>query len=84
MYCNRVASSFLLPHNELAGKKRERQRLAEKDSGPAYGVLVRHSLGSRLIDLTFRLEASGSLTATKVGRVLGVNPRNAHTIVAAG
>ena len=84
VYCNRVASSFLLPHNELAalrtaGRKRERQRLAERDSGPAYGVLVRHSLGSRLIDLTFRLEASGSLTATKVGRVLGVNPRNAHT-----
>ena len=84
VYCNRVASSFLLPHNELAalrtvGRKRERQLLAERDSGPAYGVLVRHSLGSRLIDLTFRLEASGSLTATKVGRVLGVNPRNAHT-----
>ena len=84
VYCNRVASNFLLPPNELAGKKRERQRLAERDSGPTYGVLVRHSLGSRLIDLTFRLEASGSLTATKVGRVLGVNPRNAHTIVAAG
>ena len=47
-------------------------------------LLVRHSLGSRLIDLTFQLEASGSLTATKVGRVLGVNPRNAHTIAAAG
>ena len=79
VYCNRVASSFLLPHNELAGKKHERQLLAERDSGPTYDVLVRHSLGSRLIDLTFRLEASGSLTATKVGRVLGVNPRNAHT-----
>ena len=143
VYCNRVASSFLLPHTELAalrtveagdveawartitdfarsrnvsssmvayrlhrdavvdretwlalqglfrsrwlaGRKRERQRLAERDSGPTYGVLVRHSLGSRLIDLTFRLEASGSLTATKVGRVLGVNPRNAHTILPAG
>ena len=84
VYCNRVASSFLLPHNELAGRKRERQLLAERDSGPTYGVLVRHSLGSRLIDLTFRLEASGSLTATKVGRVLGVNPRNAHTILPAG
>ena len=84
VYCNRVASSFLLPHNELASRKHERQLLAERDSGPAYGVLVRHSLGSRLIDLTFRLEASGSLTATKVGRVLGVNPRNAHTILPAG
>ena len=143
VYCNRVASSFLLPHNELvalraadagdveawartiagfarsrnvsssmvayrlhrdsaidketwlalqglfrsrwlAARKHERQRLAERDSRPAYGVLVRHWLGSRLIDLTFRLEASGSLTATKVGRVLGVNPRNAHTILPAG
>ena len=89
VYCNRVASSFLLPDIELAalrtaGRKRERQTLAERDSGSAYDKLVRHSLGSRLIDLTFRLEASGSLTATKVGRVLGVNPRNAHTILPAG
>lgn len=143
VYCNRVASSFLLPQNELAtlrtadpvdveawartitnfarsrnvsssmvayrlhrdgaidretwlalqgrfrsrwlaNRKRERQLLAERDGGPTYGVLVRHSVGSRLIDLTFRLEASGSLTATKVGKVLGVNPRNAHAILPAG
>ena len=89
VYCNRVASSFLLPDTELealrtVGRKRERQRLAGRDAGLDHGVLVRHSLGSRLIDLTFRLEASGSLSATKVGRVLGVNPRNAHTVVPAG
>ncbi len=52
VYCNRVASSFLLPQNEL--------------------------------DREDRLEASGSLTATKVGKVLGVNPRNAHAILPAG
>lgn len=77
VYCNRVASSFLLPDNEVealrtVGRKRERQRLAGRDTGPDSGVPVRHSLGSRLIDLAFRLEASGSLSATKVGRVLGV------------
>ena len=68
----------------LENRKRERRRQKERDGGPAYGVLVRHGLGSGLVDLAFRLEASGSLTATKVGRVLGVNPRNARAMLAAG
>ena len=66
------------------GRKRQRQQREGKDGGPAYGVLVRHSLGPALVDLASRLMASGALTTTKVGRVLGVNPRNAHTIFTAG
>ena len=68
----------------LESRKRQRQQRAGRDGGPAYSVLVRHSLGGGLVELASRLMASGALTTTKAGRVLGVNPRNAHTIFAAG
>ena len=68
----------------LEGRKRQRQQREGRDGGPTYGVLVRHSLGSGLVELASRLMASGALTTTKAGRVLGVSPRNAHTIFAAG
>ena len=68
----------------LDGRKRQRQKREGRDGGPAYDVLVRHSLGPALVDLASRLMASGALTTTKVGRVLGVSPRNAHTIFTAG
>ena len=68
----------------LEGQKQQRKQREGSDGGPSYGVLVRHSLGPGLVDLAFRLLASGSLTTTKASRVLGVSPRNAHTILAAG
>lgn len=68
----------------LEGRQRQRQQRAGRDGGPAYGVLVRHSLGGGLVELASRLMASGALTTTKAGRVLGVSPRNAHTIFASG
>ena len=68
----------------LESRERQRQKLAATDGGPAYGVLVRHNLGPGLVDLAFRLETAGSLTATKAAKVLGVNPRNARAVLAAG
>ena len=65
----------------LDGQRRQRHKRRGSDGGPAYGVLVRHSLGLGLVKLAGRLVASGSLTATKAGRVMGVNPRNAHAIL---
>ena len=79
-----LSLSGLFRSRWLEGRQRQRQQRAGKDGGPAYGVLVRHSLGSGLVDLASRLMASGALTTTKAGRVLGVSPRNAHTIFAAG
>ena len=76
VFCNKVASSFLLPDEELATLPQQR---AGRDAGR-----VKHRLGSGLVELASRLMASGALTTTKAGRVLGVSPRNAHTIVAAG
>lgn len=64
-------------------QSRERQRRRARDGGPAYGVLVRYSLGLGLLELAARLVSTGCLTATKAGRVMGVNPRNAHLILEA-
>lgn len=79
-----LALSGLFRSRWLEGRKRQRQQRAGRDGGPAYAVLVRHSLGGGLVELASRLMASGALTTTKAGRVLGVNPRNAHTIFATG
>ncbi len=140
VFCNRVASSFLLPDEELGSFKRpvtnsvdawaeavaafggplnvsssmvayrlhrqgmidratwrdlhrlfrrrwhdrqgrDRQRRRARDGGPAYGVLVRHSLGLGMLELAGRLVSTGCLSATKAGRVMGVNPRNAHLLL---
>lgn len=61
VFCNRVASQFLLPDEELADIP------TSDDGGPMYEVLA---LGSGLVELTLQLEASGSLTATKAARIL--------------
>ncbi len=73
--------SRLFQNRWLDSQRRQRQKRRGSDGGPAYGVLVRHSLGLGLVELAGRLVASGSLTATKAGRVMGVNPRNAHAIL---
>ena len=75
-FCNNVASRFFLPDEELV-------RLPQQRAGWEGGQ-VKNSLGSGLVELASRLMASGALTTTKAGRVLGVSPRYAHTIFAAG
>ena len=68
----------------LESQKRQRQQREGSVGGPSYAVLVKHSLGAGLVELALRLLASGSLTTTKASRVLGVSPRNTHTISATG
>jgi len=70
-------------HRWRESQKVRRQLQKDRDGGPSYSVLVRFGVGPGLVELAFRLMASGALTTTKVGRVLGVNPRNAHTLVPA-
>ena len=64
-----------------AAQKAETQRRTERGGHPPYGVLVRHRLGPGLVELAFRLEDSGAMSATKVGKVLGIPPRNARVIL---
>ena len=65
----------------VAGQRRQRQERQGNRGGPAYPIRIRHGLGPELVELAGRLASSGTLTATKAARVLGVNPRNAHTIL---
>ncbi|MYG80623.1 MAG: hypothetical protein F4187_02090 [Gemmatimonadetes bacterium] len=76
-----LALSQLFRRGWLDSRSARRKKQRARDGGPSYGVLVRHSLGPGLLELAAQLVSSGSLTATKAGRVMGVNPRNAHAIL---
>ena len=66
----------------LKGRKRRRARMKTQTGGPGYYRQMNHQLGSSLVQLTGRLMASGALTTTKAGRVLGVRPKTVHMLVA--
>lgn len=66
----------------LKGRKRRRERMKTQTGGPSYYGQMKHQLGSSLVDLTGRLMASGTLTTTKAGRVLGVRAKTVHALVA--
>ncbi len=53
---------------------RESARLKDTGGGPDYYVVRRQRLGDALVSTTARLLATGALTTTKAGRVLGVKP----------
>lgn len=59
------------PSNRQAERNRERA----SESGPNYYVVRRHRVGSRLINLTRRMLADGSLAPSKAATILGTKPR---------
>ena len=59
----------------------ERVRAREGDGGPNYYVVRRHRIGAALIDLVRRMTASGALTTSKAGKVLGVKPKNVEPMI---
>jgi Zn-dependent peptidase ImmA (M78 family)/transcriptional regulator with XRE-family HTH domain len=59
--------------------RRERQR--EQEGGPSYYVIRRHRLGHALLRTTARMLASGALSTSKAGRVLGVKPRQVGELI---
>ena len=59
----------------------ERVRAREGDGGPNYYVVSRHRIGAALIDLVRRMTASGALTTSKAGKVLGVKPKNVEPMI---
>jgi len=58
-----------------------RLRGRERSGGPDYFVVRRHRLGGALVEVTARLLASGALTTTKAGQVLGVKPKQVGTLI---
>ena len=64
----------------LAEREQRRERARESEGGPSYYVVRRHRLGA-LVEATARLMATGSLTTSKAGTVLGVKPRNVQGVI---
>jgi Zn-dependent peptidase ImmA (M78 family) len=69
-------------HQEwLQERLHKRQEEEQSEGGPSYYVVRRHRIGNALIDLTARMLASGALTTTKAGKILGVRPANVATLI---
>ena len=69
----------------LDGKKEEKRKSRDqKKSGPNYFVVRRHRIGNTLINFVDRMMASGAVTTTKAGQILGVKPSNVMTLIDTG
>jgi Zn-dependent peptidase ImmA (M78 family) len=53
----------------------------EQDGGPSYYLIRRHRVGTTLIHLIDRMLASGALTTSKAGKVLGVKAKNVQHLI---
>lgn len=65
----------------FAERERQRVRSRQTEGGPSYYVVRRHRLGDALVGTTARLMATGSLTTSKAGTVLGVKPKNVGRLI---
>lgn len=55
-----------------------RRQAQNQKGGPTYYLVKRHRVGKALIEVVSRMTASGAITSTKAGKVLGVKPRNVY------
>jgi Zn-dependent peptidase ImmA (M78 family) len=73
----------LIRQEWIATKFAQRERQKEKEGGPSYYTLVKHRIGSGLIDTVRRLNSSGTLTATRAAQVLGVKVSGLSQVISA-
>lgn len=57
-----------------------RAKAKKRKGAPSYYQVRQHSVGTALIVFVSRMLASGSLSSTKAGKVLGVKPRNVYEL----
>ena len=73
-------------YQELSGifdvERRRRKEEEDKEGGPNYYTVRRHRLGSGLINFVDRTIATGTLSTTKAGTVLGVKPTAVYRLIA--
>jgi Zn-dependent peptidase ImmA (M78 family) len=60
--------------DEFDAQRLAQRKKDEKEGGPNYYVVRRHRVGNALVSLVGRMVATGALTASKAGTVLGVKP----------
>lgn len=65
----------------LQDRALRRDRAQDTDGGPSYYVVRRHRVGAALIDFVRRMTATGALTTSKAGKVLGVKPKNVQLLI---
>lgn len=53
----------------------------EKETGPSYYLVRRHRIGTKLLKVVNRILASGAITTTKAGQVLGVRAKNVQNLM---
>ena len=66
---------------------RSRKRMEQRDregGGPSYFVVRQHRVGKALINFVDRMMASGAITTSKAGKVLGVKAQKVQTLVNMG
>ena len=64
----------------LDSKAAIRAKAKKKNGAPSYYQVRQHRVGTALIVFVSRMLASGSLSSTKAGKVLGVKPRNVYEL----
>lgn len=64
--------------------EREQKSETRNGGGPDYYRVRRHRVGPGLLDLVRRMVASGALSTTKAGHVLGVKPTAVDRLVGSG
>lgn len=65
----------------LRDRAARRERSHETEGGPSYYVVRRHRVGTALIDFVRNMTATGALTTSKAGKVLGVKPKNVQELI---
>lgn len=65
----------------LEYREEQRQQHREAEGGPDYYVVRRQRVGAALVNFVSRTLASGALSLTKAGKVLGVKPQNVYELV---
>lgn len=65
----------------LEYREEQRQQHRDAEGGPDYYVVRRQRVGAALVNFVSRTLASGALSLTKAGKVLGVKPQNVYELV---
>lgn len=71
-------------HRWIDGRIRRRKKARDKKGGPDYFTVRRHRVGNALIEFVGRMVASGMITTSKAGKVLGVKAKNVQVLINAG
>ncbi len=69
----------------LDGRVEQRERARESNQqGPTYYIVRKHRLGGTLIEFVRRMVASGEITTSKAGKVLGIKAKNVQVLFNTG